>query len=84
MHFFEAAIDGLRHAADGFGPAESLFDPFAVHDRQGVTLLLGRATVDHRISGFLRYMLGYAGPSQVNDELGRVEPLVSAQRLLSG
>ncbi len=36
---FEAAIDGLGHA-------ESLFDPFAVLDRQGVTLVPGRAAVD--------------------------------------
>lgn len=35
----EAAIDGLGHAADGLGPAESLFDPVAVFDRQGVSLV---------------------------------------------
>ena len=29
-HPFDAAIDGLRHTANGFGPAEGLFNPFAV------------------------------------------------------
>jgi hypothetical protein len=46
MYPFEAAIDGLAHAADGPGPAESLFDPFAVFDRQGVTCVPGGAAVD--------------------------------------
>jgi hypothetical protein len=45
-HPLDASVDGLGHAADGFGPAESLFDPFAVFDRQGVTLVPGRAAVD--------------------------------------
>lgn len=29
-HPFKAALDGLGHASDGLGPAESLFNPFAV------------------------------------------------------
>ena len=45
-HAFETPIDGLGHAADGFGPAENLFDPLAVFDGQGVTLVPGRAAVD--------------------------------------
>ena len=33
----DAPMDGLGHAADGLGPAENLFDPFAVFQGQGVT-----------------------------------------------
>lgn len=43
LHPFEVAIDGQGDTADGFGPAESLFDPFAVSDRQGISLVPGRA-----------------------------------------
>src|SRR3990167_3618982 len=75
-HPFDAVINGLGHSADGFGPAESLFDPFAVFDRQGVTLVPGRAAVDRRVSGFLRDMRGHTGLPQVGDELGGVEALV--------
>ena len=45
-HPFDAAIDGLGHAANGFGPAEGLFDPLAVLDRLGVALVSGGPTVD--------------------------------------
>ena len=45
-HPLDAAIDGLCHAPDGLGPAESLFDPFAVFDLQDVTFVPGRAAVD--------------------------------------
>jgi hypothetical protein len=47
-HSFEAPIDGLGHAADGFGPAESLFDPFAVFDGQGVTLVPRPSIAEYR------------------------------------
>lgn len=29
-HPFSAAVDGLGHASDSFGPAEGLFDPLSV------------------------------------------------------
>lgn len=45
-HPFEAAIDGLGHAADGLGPAEGLLDAFAVLDRQGIALVPGGAAVN--------------------------------------
>ncbi len=45
-HPLDATIDDLGHAANGLGPAESLFDPLAVFDRQGVTLVPGGAAVD--------------------------------------
>ena len=37
-HPFDAAIDGLGHAADGLGPAEGLFDPFAVFQGEGIAI----------------------------------------------
>jgi len=45
-HPFEAAIDGLGHAADGFGPAEGLLDAFAVPLGLGVAVVPGGASVD--------------------------------------
>lgn len=35
---FNAAINGLDGASDGFGPAESLLDPFAVPEGTSVAL----------------------------------------------
>ena len=40
-HPLDAAIDSLGHAADGFGPAEGLFDPLAVLDREGMAFVSG-------------------------------------------
>ena len=42
---FEAAIHGLRHATDDFGPAERLFDPLAVFLGQSAAFLPGGAAV---------------------------------------
>jgi len=44
-------------------------DPFAVPDRQGVTLVPGGAAVDRRISRFLRDMRRDTGPAQVGPRL---------------
>ncbi len=38
---FNAAINGLDGASDGFGPAESLLDPFAVPEGTSVALVPG-------------------------------------------
>ncbi|SHK42027.1 FAD linked oxidases, C-terminal domain, partial [Roseomonas rosea] len=40
-HAFDATIDGLGHAADGLGPAESLLDALAVFLGQGMALVPG-------------------------------------------
>jgi hypothetical protein len=48
-HSFDPAIDGLRHATDGLGPAEGFLDPLSVLDRQGVALMSGSASVDCEI-----------------------------------
>jgi len=79
-HPLDAAIQGLSHATDGLGPAESLLDPIAVLDRRGVTFVLGGSSVDRRISRFLRDMGRDPGFSQVGGELCRVEARVCAQR----
>ena len=69
----DAPIDGLGHASDGFGPAESLCDPFAVFDRQGVTHVPDRAAVDRSISRSLRDMGRDSGLPQVGDEQSEQE-----------
>ena len=45
-HPLDAAIDGLSHATDGLGPAESLLDALAVFLGQGMALMPGGAAVD--------------------------------------
>ena len=42
----DAAIHGLRHATDRFGPAERLFDLFPVFLGQGLALMPGGSTID--------------------------------------
>jgi len=79
-HPLNAAIDGLRHAAYGLYPAERLFDPFALLDRQGVALVSGDATVDRCMARFLRDMRGHTGLAQIDDEPGRILPFVGPQR----
>ena len=84
MDPFEAAIDVMSLAADGLGQAESLFDTFAVIDRQGVSFVPWGAGFDCWITRFLGNMRGNTGMPEIRTELGRVEALVSVQRQPSG
>lgn len=45
-HPFGVTIDSLRYAVDGVDPAEGLFNPISVFDRQGIALMSGGAPVD--------------------------------------
>ncbi len=73
---FDAAIDGLRHAADALGPAESLLDPFAVFQGQGVTFLASDAGIDSKVASLPGDMRGHASLPQVGDKVSAVEALV--------
>ena len=44
---FNAPIHGLCHATDGFGPAERFFDFLSALLGQRISLVSGRAHVDH-------------------------------------
>jgi len=48
---FEAALDGLGHAAHGLGPAEALLDPIAVFPGEGMAGVAGAAAIDGGVSG---------------------------------
>ena len=72
----DPAIDGLGHANDGFFPAESLFDPFAVLEGQSVTFVPGGAAVDGGLSRFPTDMRRDAGLPEAGDKFGGVIPVV--------
>lgn len=70
----------MGHAADGFDPVESLFDPLAVFDRKGgPPCRVVRPSIAE-----CRDFCATLGVTQVGDELGRVEALVGVQRQLLG
>ena len=94
----DAAVDGLRHASHGLGPAEGLLDLLAVLLGQGVAGVAGGAAVDGGVPSLLRDMRGWRasgndpgdrfsperGLSEIGDEAGAVEALVGAQREAAG
>ena len=79
-HLFDTATDSLRLASDGSGPAERLFNPFAVFQGQGIAVVAGGAAVDGRVAGLPSDMWGDAGLAEIGHEGGRVEAFVRAQR----
>jgi len=83
-HPLNAAIDGLSHATDGFCPAESLFDPLAVFEGQGVALVPGGAAINGEVSRPPSNMRGHAGLPEAGDKLGGVIPFVRAKRQSPG
>lgn len=83
-HPLHAAIEGLRRAADGLGPAEKLLDPLPVLLRQGITLVPRCPSVDCREPRLLRDMRGDAGSPAIRHEPGSVVCLVGAQGQLPG
>ena len=53
LHALDAAIQGLRHAADRFGPAERFLDRLPAPLRLGVTGVPGGSAANGAMSGLL-------------------------------
>ena len=78
-HALDAAIQGLRHGADGFDPAERFFDLLPAPLRFGIARVPGRSAVDGGMPGFLRDMGRDYHLPQFSDEIRAVVAAVSRQ-----
>lgn len=77
-------MNGLSHAAYGFGPAERFLDLLPVPLGQGVAGMLGGPSVDGGMSGLLRDMWCHDHAPEFGDKVGAVISFVGPERQAPG